>query len=165
MSSETPIQIVNYKQSLSIQEKLHKRCGAPSKDGYEIWKRYHDELCAVAERFGKVGYRPDEAPDFYHTGDWFHELADGFMLNAPGNFSRHVFAEFQEVVAKHHPDASMALSGGALTIQEWRSIPPLYGLGVFIRPSTIHVSWMLENVAGCIRKLRAAGVDFESWQD
>ena len=164
MSDGTHIQIVQYKQFSSINEALHKRNGPPSKDGYAAWKTYHDELCDVARRFGKVGYMPKEAPDFYHTGDWFHELADGFMINDPGNFSRHVFTEFQEVVAKHHPDASMGLAGGGLTLEEWRSIPPLYGLAVLITPSTIHVSWMLEDLDGCIRKLRESGVDFKSWQ-
>ena len=163
MSNGPVIQIVDYKQFSSISDDLGKRCGPHSKNGYEIWKRYHDELCAVARRFGKVGYKPAESPDFYHTGDWFHELADGFMMNDPRNFSPHVFVEFQEVVAKHHPDASMNLIGGALTVQEWRSIPPLYGLVVLLRPSTIHVTWMLEDMDGCLRKLRHAGVDFGSW--
>lgn len=164
MSNGTPIQIVKYKEFSSIEQDLQKRCGPPSKDGYEVWKRYHDELCAVARRFGKVGYKPREAPDFYHTGDWFHELADGFMIHDPGNLSPHVFSEFQEVVAKHHLDASMGLGGGALTLEDWRSIPPLYGLAVLIRPSTIHVAWMLEDLDGCIRKLRESGVDLKSWQ-
>ncbi len=157
-------QIIEYEQFSSIQQDLQKRCGPPSKDGYEVWKRYHEELCAVARRFGKVGEEPAEAPDFYHSGDWFHELADGFMTSDPRNFSPHVFTEFQEVVAKHHPDASMGLAGGGATLEDWRSIPPLYGLVVLIRPTTIHVAWMLEGLDGCIRKLRHAGVDFKSWQ-
>ncbi len=164
MTVPTPIQIVGYEEYASIEKALAKRRGGASKSGYGVWKRYHDELCIVASRFGKVGYKPSEAPDFYHTGDWFHELGDGFMITDPRNFSRHVFHEFQEVVAKHHIDASMGLAGGGMTLEDWRAIPPLYGLVVLITPTTIHVTWMLEELDGCIRKMRASGVDFESWQ-
>jgi hypothetical protein len=164
MSNGTQIQIVSYKQFSSISKELGKLLGEPSKDGYEIWKRYHDELCEVARRFGKFAYTPREAPDFYHSGDWFHEQSDGFMISDPRNLSPHVFAEFQEVVAKHHPNASMILAGGDTKLEYWGSIPPLFGLQVFIRPSTIHVAWIPENRGGCIRKMRDSGVDFEHWE-
>jgi len=164
MSGQNRIQIVPYTEFASISQDLGKRCGPVSKDGYPMWKRYHDELVAVGKRFGKVAYDPRESPAFYHSGAWFHELSDGFMTSDPKNFSRYVFTEFQEVVGKHHPDASMSLAGGGGTMKEWRSIPVLYGLVVLIRPSTVHVAWMLEDLKGCMKKLRDAGVDFEAWE-
>jgi hypothetical protein len=163
VGNDTVIKIVKYDDISSSKQDLGKRCGPSSADGYALWKAYHDELCAVARRFGKVGYKPSESPDFWHGGDWYHELYDVFMISDPANFSPYVFAEFQEVVAKRHPDASMVLAGGAMSLEDWRAIPALYGLEVFIRPSTIHVGWMLEERDGCIRKLRDAGVNFESW--
>jgi hypothetical protein len=37
-------------------------------------------LCEVARRYGSVSDTPDPSPDFYFSGDWFHELSDGFAL-------------------------------------------------------------------------------------
>lgn len=100
-------------------------------------------------RYGKVGWDADV--DFYHGGDWFHELYDGFALKTTTALSVQALIEFQQVVARHHPDAVLSFGGDIGT--------PIFGLDVLVTPSAIYAAWYEKTAATCRRKIKKAGVE------
>ena len=87
----------------------------PSKGGYrngaglrpgglEIWERYDSAIRKIMRQHGKsVGWDTDV--DFYHGGDWFHELYNGFALMTTTALSTELLHDLQAVVVQHHSDA------------------------------------------------------------
>lgn len=120
---------------------------------YETWKRFHDSLCKVARRYGSVSDCPDPAPDFYFSGDWFHELSDGFALLTTRGLSSQALRDFHIIVAAHHPAARLDMGGEVTT--------PLDGLDILITASHIFVAWDGQTPTGCKAKLAAMGVRLE----
>ncbi len=118
---------------------------------YENWKRFHDALCRVAKAHGRVSDSPEPAPDFYYSGDWFHELTDAFALFTAKGLSVESLRNFQRVVANYHSAASLSLGGEVET--------DLFGLHVIITSSDVFISWRNESAAGCRAKLEALGVN------
>lgn len=151
-SMPTPISFVTAsdlkKESKAVASRRSRRSGT-----YKTWKRLHDPLCVVALRYGRVSDSPDPTPDFYFSGDWFHQLTDGFALFTTRGLSAQALREFHQVVAAHHADAEVSL-GGEVTTQ-------LYGLDILITASCILVAWEGETPEGCKAKLMALGVRFD----
>ena len=146
----TPISFVTDSELSQQSKALQAR--RPSGAGkYETWKRYHDSLCAVAERYGSVSDSPEPAPDFYYSGDWFHELSDGFALLTPRAVSAQSLRDFQKVVAAHHADARLNMGGEVCST--------LYGLDILVTSSAIYIAWRRESAEGCRAKLQALGVE------
>lgn len=142
--------------SRSEMEQESKAVAARRSSGsgrYDTWKRYHNSLCKVARQYGNVSDSPDPAPDFYFSGDWFHELSDGFALLTTRGFSSQALRDFQSIVAAHHSDALLNM-GGEVTTR-------LYGLEILITSSGIFVAWDGQTPAGCKAKLSAIGVSLE----
>jgi hypothetical protein len=98
-------------------------------------------------RYAKVGR--DDGVDFYHGGDWFHELYDGFAIKKPTALSAQLLRELQDVVAQHHRDAVLDLGGDIDT--------PIFGLRVLVTPTAICAAWCENTAATCRRKLKKAG--------
>jgi hypothetical protein len=147
-TASSPITVLDYAELTGLEERLRKRRGQASKQGYEIWKRYDDAIRNVLRRYGKVGWDADV--DFYHGGDWFHDLYDGFALMTTGALSVQALRELREIVAQHHPDAALSFGGEVDT--------PLRGLDVLVTPSEIYAAWYESSAATCRRKLRQAGI-------
>lgn len=142
--------------SPSELEQESKAVAARSSSGsgrYETWKRYHDSLCKVARRYGSVSDSPDPSPDFYFSGDWFHELSDGFALLTTRGLSSQALSDFQSIVAAHHSHARLNM-GGEVTTR-------LYGLDILLTSSGIFVAWAGQTPTGCKAKLSAIGVSLE----
>lgn len=133
------------------REKKTLQARRPREAGtYENWKRFHDVLCSVAKAHGRVSDYPDPTPDFYYSGDWFHELTDGFALFTTKGLSVESLRELQKVVAGHHRVASLSLGGEVTTA--------LFGLHVLITSSDVFISWRNESAEGCRANLEALGV-------
>ena len=148
-STSSTVTMIDDKEFAVIEERLRKRRGSGAKDGYEIWKRYDDAIREVMRRHGKsVGW--NAGVDFYHGGDWFHELQDGFALMTTTALSLPLLRELQTVVAQHHPDAVLSFGGEVDT--------PMRGLEVLLTPSEIYASWDENPAATCRRKIKQTGV-------
>ena len=129
-------------------EKLRAR--SPAEAGYyKNWKRYHEALCSVARMHDKVSDSPDPVPDFYYSGDWSRELADGFALCTAKGLSVESLRELQKVVAAHDCTGSLSLEGDVTT--------PLFGLDILITPTEIFISWHNESAEGCRARVEALG--------
>jgi|ERR1022692_2186071 hypothetical protein len=149
MQSNRPIvTVVDYAELTALEERLRERRGPPSKEGYEIWNRYDDAVSEVLRRYGKIGCDADV--DFYHGGDWFHELYNGFALMTTATLSVKALRELQEVVARHHPDAVLSFGGDLDT--------PMFGLDILITPTEIFAAWYESTADLCRSKLKKAGV-------
>jgi len=153
MSDSTPIKIVSSSEFKRQGDELRER--TPKSIGnYETWKRFHDALCLVASRHGTVSDSPEPTPDFYFSGDWFHELSDGFALMTPKIISSKLLRDFQKVVAAHHPNARLNMGGDFQT--------PIEGLEILVTASSIFVSWWkCESPTICAEKLEALKVKLD----
>jgi hypothetical protein len=137
-------------------QQQHKAVAArrlPNPGPYETWKPFHERLCAVAGRYGRVSDSPDPQPDFYYSGDWFHELTDGFALLTTEVISVEALREFQKVVSAHHPDANVSLGGDGGT--------RIFGLEILITSPAIFVAWSGRSAAECRDELRKLEVNLE----
>jgi hypothetical protein len=145
------IDIVDYSTLASLEEAIFAKRSKPPENGYEIWSKYHDALCAVAGRFGKIDASGgDDDAAFYHGGDWFHHHGDGFALRCGSVVRNEVFEELQKVAASHHPDATLSLGGELAT--------PLFGLKVFITAPVILVAWYDKPARVCRSCLGKLGI-------
>jgi hypothetical protein len=145
--------IVDYVDLKATEDRIRKRWPA-SAGSYEVWLRYDKAVRRVLGRYGKVGWGDDV--DFYHSGDWFHELDDGFALLSPATlaaFSTAGLHDLQMVVSKHHPDAMLSFGGELGT--------PIDGLEFLFTSSKILLAWYENTAATCRRKLKKAGIEVE----
>lgn len=144
------VSIVDYAQLTKLEKQLQRRRGESAKHGYKLWKRYDTAIREVMRRHRKsVGWDADV--DFYHGGDWFHELCDGFALLTTTALSVPLLRDLQSVVARHHPDATLSFGGEIST--------PMLGLDVLVTPTEIHAAWYENTAATCRRKIRQTGVE------
>jgi hypothetical protein len=143
------VSVIDYSNFAALDERLRKKRGAASKKGYEIWERYDAAIRDVMRLHGKlVGWDADV--DFYHGGDWFHELYDGFALMTTTALSIPLLHGLQAVVMQHHPDALLSFGGEVST--------PMLGLDVLVTPTEICAAWYENTAATCRRKIKEAGV-------
>jgi hypothetical protein len=157
MDAQPPIEIVEHHQ-LSLLESEAIRRRPDSSDDVEKWERYHEALCCAAKACGrKVGEDPLGKIDFYHGGDWSHELSDGFAMRSPRAVSAKAFRQFHSVVSAHDPNAMLLLQGELFT--------PIFGLEVLIMPSGIQVAWKEQTPEECRKALRKLGLNLESGDD
>lgn len=119
--------------------------------GYETWEAYHKSLWKVAGAYGSVGLS-DEA-DFYHSGNWHHELFDGFEVRSLKGVSSDALQRFQAAVKQHHPEAVLSLSADINT--------PFVDLNILVTSTVIYASWGNSSANECRRNLRTIGVDLE----
>ena len=147
-----PVTIVSSSDLEREREALSTRTTSDS-GRYETWERYHDALCKVARGYGSVSDSPEPTPDFYFSGDWYHELSDGFALLTTNGLSSQALREFQSTVSAHHPGARLDMGGEIAT--------SLAGLKLLITGSGIFVAWEGQTATGCKGKLSALGVSLE----
>ena len=143
------VSVLDYSKFAALEKRLTKERGPTSKDGYEIWKRYDDSIREVMRRHGKsAGW--DTEVDFYHGGDWFHELYNGFALLTTTALSTQLLRDLQTTVARHHSDAVLSFGGEIDTTMS--------GLDVLITQSAIYAAWYEQSAATCRRRIKMAGV-------
>jgi hypothetical protein len=148
MASST-VSIIDYAEFSKLLDRFQKRRGDTAKDGFEVWVRYDTTIRDVMRRHGRsVGC--DAKVDFYHGGDWFHELYDGFALMTTTALSLPLLHDLQAIVAGHHADALLSFGGEVST--------PMLGLDVLVTPTEICASWYENTAATCRRKIEDTGV-------
>jgi hypothetical protein len=148
-NNESLVSVLDYKNLRTLETRLQRKRGPASKSGFETWQRYDRAIRKAMRHHGKsVGWDADV--DFYHGGDWFHELYDGFALMTPTALSIPLLRDLQVVVAQHHHAALLSFGGEMST--------PMSGLDVLVTPSGIYAAWYKNTAATCIRKLKKAGV-------
>jgi hypothetical protein len=150
------IDIVNYSTLQGLEDAIYAKRPQSSDNGYQIWKKYHEDLCAVARRFGKLNDLPNQNEDYYTSGDWFHELADAFALETTRAVNPEALHAFQRVVATHHPSATLNLDGDLTT--------PLFGLNILVTPAAILVAWDEQPASICRNYLVELGISIEAQQ-
>jgi hypothetical protein len=138
------VKILDYFELQALEEQIKQRRQPANKDGYESWKKYDKAIRDVLKKFGKVGW--DDDVDFYHGGDWFHELYDGFALKNSKALSIELLAELHQVVSKFHADAIFELGADLGT--------PLFGLEIVVIAEGIFAGWYKYDAAECRRKLK-----------
>ena len=144
------VSVVDDTDFCRLEDQLRKQRGARSEHGYEIWKRFDENIREVIRQSGKlVGW--DDGVDFYHSGDWFHELHTGFALKTTTALSGQLLLQVQEVVAKHHVDADLCFVGDIET--------PMFGLNILVTPIAIHAAWYKSTADVCRRNIKKAGVE------
>jgi hypothetical protein len=158
-SAMTGIEIVDYNELKQAEEAMFSKRREPPSDGYDIWKRYHESLLAVAVRHGKVSNSPSDQPDFYYSGDWFHHWGDGFALFNKKCVTRSVLLEFQSVVVSHHANAALSL--GSDTDVEYSPEDWERGLKIFITSTRILVAWYNQPLEFCLKKMRGMGIQLQ----
>jgi hypothetical protein len=149
-TASSTVSVIDYSKFAALDERLRKRRAAAAfKKGYETWERYDAAIRKVMRHHGKsVGWDADV--DFYHGGDWFHELYDGFALMTTTALSIPLLHDLQEVVTRHHPEALLSFGGEVST--------PMLGLDVLVTPTQICAAWYENTAATCRRKIKKTGV-------
>jgi hypothetical protein len=143
---ERRVLVVDHKKFTKLDQ---MRIRTPFEKGYEVWDRYHSAILDALRNHGKSVGSNDEA-DFYHSGDWFHELGDGFAFRTTTALSIPLLHQLQVVVQQHHPDARLSLAGEMGT--------PMCGLEVLVTSSAIYAAWYKRTLETCRRKLRKIGI-------
>lgn len=116
---------------------------------YDDWLRYHQAIVEVAMHFGEVTEDYRGGGDFYHGGDWFTSLSDGFALRTATPLKKMRFTLFQQVVADHSPFALLSFGG------EMDS--PTEGLEILIHSNAILAWWRGKTREECRKHLNSLG--------
>lgn len=147
------VQIVDDKEFLALSKRLSIKNLSKHTyvKGYETWEAYHKGLWKVAEAYGTVGL--SDKVDFFHSGNWHHELFDGFEVRSLNGVSLDALRSFQTAVAKHHPEAVLSLGTDINT--------PFVDLSVLVTPTVIYVSWGDCSASECRKNLRTIGLHLE----
>jgi hypothetical protein len=120
---------------------------------YQHWKQFHEKLLTAANDHVRVSDCPTPPPDLYFSGDWFHELTDGFAVQKPKGVSAPLFENFQRIVVGHDKYALVSLCGELGTL--------LDGLRITILSDAIAVAWRDKPAHLCRGKLQWLGIQLD----
>ena len=129
------------------RETFGRAASAHDSQAYEDWKRLHGALVAEITCYGEV--TDWDGGDFYHGGDWFTSLSDGFALRTAEPLKKMSVARLQHVLAEHSPHASLGIGGEICT--------PLDGLEFFIHPRAALAAWRDKSRDDCRAYLLSLG--------
>lgn len=143
--------MVDFVPQVALEEARETFCRAASvhdSKEYEDWQRLHSALVAELKRYGEV--TDWDGGDFYHGGDWFTSLSDGFALRTVEPLKKMSVAALQSVLAQHSPHASVSIGGEMCT--------PLDGLEFFIHPRATLAAWRDKSRDDCRAHLLSLGL-------
>ena len=143
---------ISFVTSSELNEESGRHHWTYGRGKFKTWERYHISLWAVAKRYGSVSDEPDPLPDFYHTGDWYHERSDRFDLYSTKGLSAEVLRKFHRVVAAHLPDTNLHLYGQSDSIND---------ITVLITPSKILVARDGTSAQKCEEKFNKLGIRYK----
>ena len=124
----------------------------PGPGKFERWERLHESVKSLLSKHGTVSWDPDPLPDFYFSGDWFHENSDGYSIFSSGTIKKDLLQQLPRVLAAHHKDAILEMNGIEGAIE---------GLVIFVTSTGVSVAWQgLEGYA-CEKRLRELGVTLD----
>ncbi len=119
---------------------------------YERWERLHESIKSVLATYGTVTWDPDPLPDFYFSGDWFHENSDGFSICSPKPINKHLLRSLPKVLAAHAEDAILEMNG----IEQ-----PIEGLVIFATSTEVLVGWAGLDRNACSKRLHELGITLD----
>ncbi len=99
---------------------------------YDRWERLHEKVKSVLGAYGTVTWDPDPLPDFYFSGDWFHENSDGYSICSSRPITGDLLRQLPPILSSHHEDAILQMNG---------SVPPIEGLVIFSTSREVLVAW------------------------
>lgn len=116
---------------------------------YERWERLHETVKTALGKYGTVSWDPDPLPDFYFSGDWFHENSDGYSICSSKPIRKDLLKQLPRVLASHHEDAILEMNG----IEQ-----PIEGLVIFATSTAVLIGWEGLNRTACEQRLREVGI-------
>jgi hypothetical protein len=119
---------------------------------YERWEHLHENLKSVLGAYGTVTWDTDPLPDFYFSGDWFHENSDGYSICSPKPINRDLLLRLPLVLSSHHVDTILEMNG----IE-----PPIEGLVIFATSKEVLVGWDGLDRHDCEERLRELGIKLD----
>lgn len=119
---------------------------------YECWVRLHESIKSVLSEYGTVTWDPDPLPDFYYSGDWFHENSDGYSICSVKPINKNLLIALPQVLAAHDNDAILEMNG----IEE-----PIEGLVIFVNSTEVLVGWDGLDQYATSKRLRELGITLE----
>ncbi len=122
----------------------------PGPGDYERWEHLHETVKSALGKFGTVSWDPDPLPDFYFSGDWFHENSDGYSICSSKPIKTDLLKQLPHVLASHHEDAILEMNG----IEQ-----PIEGLVIFATSTGVLVGWEGLDRNACERQLRELGIE------
>ncbi len=142
------IKIVSSDEIDAAKKKASLRLSSGPGD-YGNWEELHQSLKSTLLEYGTVSWDPDPLPDFYFSGDWFHENSDGFGLCSPSSIKRELLLKLPKILADHHKHAMLEMNG----IEA-----PMEGLVVFATTTGVLVGWQGLDADSCKSRLREMGI-------
>lgn len=118
---------------------------------FERWEQCHEKLKAVLVQYGTVSWHPDPLPDFYFSGDWFHECTHSFDPSNPASVSSQLLLSLQNVLQGHDKTALLFLWGDE----------KLDGLRIFLSTSQILICWEGLTPEECRARLKELGAEID----
>ena len=119
---------------------------------YERWERLHESIKSVLCQYGTVTWDFDPLPDFYFSGDWFHENSDGYGICSIKPINKHLLNALPQVLAAHNNHATLEMKG----IEQ-----PIEGLVIFVTSTEVLVGWDGMDSSACSQRLRELGIALE----
>lgn len=150
-SNSPRIQIVSSDEIDAARSAASSRL-IPGPGKYERWERLHETLKAVLLEYGNVSWDPDPLPDFYFSGDWFHENSDAFSICASKALSKGLLLRLPEVLGIHHRDATLGMYG----IEE-----PIEGLVILATSKDVVVGWQDLTSGQCRKRLQEVDLSLD----
>jgi hypothetical protein len=148
--SDSPgLEIVSFKKLDAARDAAHSRLN-PGPGSFERWEGLHESVKLVLADHGTVSWDPDPLPDFYFSGDWFHENSDGYSIYSPKPITRDLLRKLPHVLASHHEDAILQMNGAEQQIR---------GLVIFATSTGVLVGWDGLDRNACEQRLRELGIE------
>ena len=119
---------------------------------HERWERLHESIKSELSKYGTVTWDPDPLPDFYFSGDWFHENSDGYGICSLKPINKHLLNALPQVLAVHDNNAILEMNG----IEQ-----PIEGLVIFATSTEVLVGWNGMDSNACSKRLRELGIALE----
>lgn len=150
-SNSAQIEIVSVESIDTTKEKATSGW-IPGPGKYEQWERLHEAVRAILVEHGTVSWDPKPLPDFYFSGDWFHENSDGFGVGSPDPISKELLLSLQRMLADDYKDAILEFNG---------LVDPIEGLVMFVTSKRILVGWTGMTRDACEKRLHDVGLNLD----
>jgi hypothetical protein len=119
---------------------------------YENWERLHESVKSCLRNHGTVSWDTEPLPDFYFSGDWFHENSDGYRICSPRPITKDLLRKLPHVLSNHHKDAILEMNG---------TEHPIEGLVIFATSTGVFVAWDRLDRNECKKRLRELSIELD----
>ena len=124
----------------------------PGSGMHEQWELLHESAKSILVEHGTVSWDPEPLPDFYFSGDWFHENSDGFGVCSSNSISKELLRSLQRMLADDYKDAILEFNG---------LVDPIEGLVMLVTSNRILVGWIGMTRDACEKRLHDVGLNLD----